>query len=119
MLLITPNINPNNVPYNMILPVNLNILAPIPFINPSDLLSIALLVIVFANPVLGTINPHLQKLNILSNIPIPVNNDPININVENNKVTFDDIKYELLYTYCTSNYKNFKQFTTNIVIKSK
>lgn len=32
----------------------------------------------------------------------------LNINVENNKVTFDDIKYELLYTYCTSNYKNFK-----------
>lgn len=32
----------------------------------------------------------------------------LNINVENKKVTFDNINYELLYTYCTSSYKNFK-----------
>ncbi len=77
-----PNIIPNIIPYNIILPVNLKIDAPIPFINPSFLVSIALLVIVFANPVDGTISPHLHILNNLSKKPNPVNNEPITIKNE-------------------------------------
>ena len=41
------------------------------------------LVIVFAKPVLGTIRPHLKKLNTLSNTPKPVNIEPIIINIIN------------------------------------
>ena len=80
-----PNIIPNTTPYKIILPVNLNIDAPIPLIKPSLLASIALLVIVLANPVDGTIKPHLHILKTLSNIPIPVNNDPTNIKTQNVK----------------------------------
>ena len=65
----------------MILPVSLNIDAPIPLINPSLLVSIALLVIVLANPVEGTINPHLKILNNLSKKPSPVNKDATNTKI--------------------------------------
>ena len=32
----------------------------------------------------------------------------MDIIVKDNKVKFDNIDYKLLYTYCTSNYKNYK-----------
>ena len=65
------------IPYKIMLPVSLNMLEPIPFINPSSLLSIAALVIEWANPVVGIIKPHLQNDTISSNIPRPVSTDDI------------------------------------------
>ena len=72
---------PNIIPYRIILPVSLNIDEPIPLINPSNLVSIALLVMLLANPVDGTIKPHLHMLNKLSKNPRPVNKEPINTHI--------------------------------------
>lgn len=74
------------VPYTITGPAITNICAPTPFMNPSDLASIAGEVTAFANPVIGTRVPAPAFAASLSNQPIPVNRPDKKISVTEESV---------------------------------
>ena len=76
-----PTITDDVIPLTITGPATKYILEDNPNIIPSFLNSIAVLETALANPVIGIIVPAPAMLPILSNMPNPVNNAVIKINV--------------------------------------
>ena len=81
-----PNIYTDTTPYNITVPANLKMLAPIPNTNPSFLYSSAALVIEWAKPVMGIIKALFKTLTQTSKTPKAVKIEDIAINVSITKI---------------------------------